>query len=191
MRDSLFGCCRRTRQTSHRTQGQVLSWLRVCGKTPLVTCGDATLLQRPLFPRLVALASGQISLSPVCSTGLRPVQPILLELGSRELISNLPTTCWLLSCRPRSLFRNPAANAPDIAHGRCVTATHFPEQGSGDFCVCFSTWSRQVGDLVLTGVDTNPDEIRGSSGTEVVAFSRRPCLVQRAWKPTFLNISTR
>ena len=83
------------------------------------------------------------------------------------------------------------ADPPDIAYGRCVTATHFPEQGSGNFCVCFSTWSRQVGDLVLTTVDTNPDEIRGSSVTEVVAFSRRPCLVQCTWKPTFLNVLTR
>ena len=83
------------------------------------------------------------------------------------------------------------ADAAEIACGRCVTATHFPEQGSGDFCVCFSTWSRQVGGLVLTSVDANPDEIRRSSVTKVVAFSRRPCLVQCTWKPTFLNVLTR
>ena len=83
------------------------------------------------------------------------------------------------------------ADPPDIAYGRCVTATHLPEQGSGNFCVCYSTWSRQVGDLVLTNVDANPDEIRRSSVTEVVAFSRRLCLVQCTWKPTFLNALTR
>ena len=83
------------------------------------------------------------------------------------------------------------ADAPEIACGRCVTATHFPEQGSRDFCVCFSTWSRQVGDLVLTGVDANPSEIRRSCVTQVVAFSRRLCLVQCTWKPTFLSILKR
>ena len=37
---------------------------------------------------------------------LRLLQIIFLELGSRELLSDLPTTCSLLSCRPGTLFRN-------------------------------------------------------------------------------------
>ena len=118
-----------TRHTSHRTQYHLLSWLRVCGKTPLVTCGDTS---RPLFPRLVAIDSRRVSFGPLCTalefwhlpqyqSDLRLVQIIPLELGSRELISDLATTCWLLSCRPCTLIRNPARhvfwsdNAPRVA----------------------------------------------------------------------------
>ena len=66
-----------------------------------------------------ALASGHVSFGPLCAAlefwhlpqyqrDLRLVQIILVELGSRELISDLTTTCWSLSCRPCNLFRNPA-----------------------------------------------------------------------------------
>ena len=58
----LFGNCQTTRETCHQTFCHLLSWLRVCGKTPLVACGDTS---RPLFPRLVALASEQVSFGPL------------------------------------------------------------------------------------------------------------------------------
>ena len=138
MHAGIFGNRQTTRESFHRTQCHLLSWLRVCGKTPLVTCDDTTLLQRPLFPRLVALDSRHVSFGLLCAAlefwhlpqyqrDLRLVQIILVELGSRELLSDLPTTCWLLSCRPCTLFRNPARHVfRRVSHKKSDNAPTVP-----------------------------------------------------------------
>ena len=58
---------------------------------------------------------------------LRLVQIIPLELGSRELTSDLPTTCWLLSCRPGTLFRKPARHVfRRVSHNLSDNAPRVP-----------------------------------------------------------------
>ena len=60
--------------------------------------------------------------------------------------------------------------------------------------VCGKTNLVTCGDTTLLQrplLPTNLDAIHRSSVTEVIAFSRRLCLVHCTWKPTFLNILKR